>query len=132
MRDLSLARLFALRACYVLFIVGIGLQFWPSLIQHAASLPIMDGAALAMLSALGALSVIGLFSPVAMIPLLLFDMVWKALWIVFVAIPRWQAGEMGPEYMEAFYACLVILPVIPAIPWRRMLVAYVATPDRWR
>lgn len=132
MQTLSLARLYALRACFVLFIVGIGLEFWPSLVREGALLPVMDGAALAMLSALGVLSIIGLVSPVTMIPVLLVDIVWKALWMVFVAVPRWQAGEMGEEHMSAFYACLVVLPVIAALPWRRMAAAYLTRPDRWR
>lgn len=132
MPPLSLARLYALRACFVLFIVGIGLEFWPVLVREGAWLPVMDGAALAMLSALGLLSIIGLIAPVAMIPVLLVDIVWKALWMIFVAVPRWQAGEMGEEHMSAFYACLVVLPVVLALPWRSLAAAYFTRPERWR
>ncbi len=78
---------------------------------------IMDGVVLCMLSALCLLSFIGLFRPISMLPLLLFEVLWKLLWLSFVGIPAWRSGTMDPSMAETLFACSLVIPIILLVPW---------------
>lgn len=47
------------------------------------------------------LATIGLFSPVRMLPVSLFDIVRKALWVGIVALPLALRGEVTPGVAES-------------------------------
>jgi hypothetical protein len=91
---ISAPRLWLLRACYLLLVVGLATKFWPVVFSDIASLPRMDGIVTSLLSAMGLLAVIGLFRPVRMLPLLLFEVAWKVVWVIAVAVPNWQHGTL--------------------------------------
>ena len=130
MNEVSVIRLNLLRACYLLLVVGTALVFMPQL-PGAAALPLMDGAVYAMLSALGLLSIIGLFTPLRMLPLLLFEIGWKLLWTAFVALPRWQAGTVDEETIATLFAVAWVVPFVFIIPWRYLIASYLR-PEPWR
>lgn len=75
--NLSVFRLNLLRSGYLLLVVGLGMTMWPQLVTEGPRLELMHGVALSMLCALGLLSVPGLRYPLKMLPLLLFEVVWK-------------------------------------------------------
>ena len=85
--DLSLARLHAMRGGYLLMGVGLALVKWPKL-PSAHNLPVYEGVTLCLLTAMSLLALLGLRYPVKMLPVLLFEAVWKALWFAVVALPR--------------------------------------------
>lgn len=133
MHEVSLFRLYLLRATYLLLVVGQGTQIWPLIIDHELSWPLMNGVVAAMLGAVVLLAVIGLRYPLQMLPVLLFEMIWKATWLLSVALPLYLAGQMDPRTQESVYECLVgiIFPIV--IPWGYMYAHYVKKPgDRWR
>ena len=130
MNEVSILRRNLLRACYLLLVVGTAFAFMSQL-PSAASLPLMDGAVYALLSALGLLSITGLFAPLRMLPLLLFEIGWKALWLAFVALPRWQAGTVDQETIATLFACAWVLPFVFIIPWRHVVATYFR-PEPWR
>ena len=47
-----------------------------------------------MLAAFGALSALGLRCPLQMLPVLLWELLWKSIWLIVVAVPLWSAGRM--------------------------------------
>ena len=69
-----------------------------------------------------------------MLPLLLFELVWKTVWLVAIALPLWTAGQIDAGTAETILACglgLVIFPLV--IPWPYVLAEFVRRPgDRWR
>jgi hypothetical protein len=69
---------------------------------------------------------LGIRYPLKMIPLLLFELVWKAIWLVTIALPLWRAGQIDPGTAESIKACVmgVIISII-AIPWPYFMAAYV-------
>jgi len=73
MNEVSLFRLYLLRALYLLIIVGHGIVVWPGVIHHEKPWELMQGVVACMLVAFSALSVLGLRYPLQMLPLLLWE-----------------------------------------------------------
>ena len=133
MRDVSLVRLYFLRASYLLIALGLGSEIWPVLVTHAPDWQVMHGVALAMLAALSALALLGVRHPLQMLPLLFFELAWKSIWLVKVALPLWLAQRLDAATADTAQACLMGIIFLVAIPWRYVFVNYVTRPgDRWR
>lgn len=110
-------RLYALRTTYLLIVVGLGFEIWAAIIHHQKPWPLMQGVVCCVLAAMPALAVLGLRYPLQMLPLLLFELVWRSIWLVVVAHPLWSAHQMDAETSETAAPCLmgVIFPIV--IPW---------------
>lgn len=134
MHDLSLLRLYIMRATYLLVVVGLGVQVWPDIISPPDKpWGLMQGVVQCMLATVSLLALWGLFQPVRMIPVLLFELVWKSIWLLVVALPHWQAGTMDAGISETAFACLMGVVFIIAIPWPYVWSHYVNGPvDRFR
>lgn len=134
MPTVSLVRLYILRATYLLIAVGLGCVIWPGILSHTADWPHNRGVVHALLGAVGALAVLGLRYPLQMLPLLVFELVWKVIWLVAFAWPLARAGQMTPATSESVRACLMGVIIVPlALPWRYLFDHYVrAAGDRWR
>jgi hypothetical protein len=133
MTQVSMLRLYALRAAYLLIVVGLGVTIWPGLIHHENPWTLMQGVVCCVLAAVSLLAVLGLRYPLQMLPLLLFELVWKSIWLIVVALPLWSADQMDAATSETAVACLmgVIFPIV--IPWPYVFANYVTKPgDRWR
>jgi hypothetical protein len=125
-------RLYLLRAGYLIIAVGLGVEIWPVIVNHKPEWEIMHGVASCMLGALAVMAVIGLRYPLRMLPILLFEMTWKTIWLIAVALPLWQAGRVDAATAETIKACLmaVIFPLM--MPWGYLARQFlVARGDRW-
>jgi len=129
--EVSIARLYVLRATYLLLVVGLGTLMVPQLINHA---PMARGVIPSLLGGVGLLALIGLKYPLQMLPLLMFEFVWKTIWLVAFGIPQWSAGQMPATFTEDFRNIafgVVLMPIV--IPWRYVCRYYVRQPAaRWR
>lgn len=132
MNNVSPLRLNLLRACYLLMVVGLGLTIWPAILNGASALPLMTGAVNALLGGMGLVCVLGLFSPLRWLPILVFEVVWKLIWTLSVALPLWQAGRWTPEAGEILFACAWAVPFLFIIPWRYVWTNLVRTTEAWR
>lgn len=71
----------------------------------------------ALWGAIFILSVIGLFYPMKMSLVLLFQLIYKSSWLVFAALPAMLKQEAYPKGMAVcFVVWILILPFV--IPWR--------------
>ena len=132
MFEVSLFRLYALRAAYLLLVVGLGVEIWPGIIHHDRPWELMQGVVKCILAAVSLLALIGLRYPLQMIPLLMFEIIWKGMWLGLVAAPLWVRGAMDEDTWSAAFACLigVVFPLV--IPWRYVFNAFIAEPGaRW-
>lgn len=128
----ALWRLYGLRAGYLLLAVGLGVQVWPGILADHAKWVLMEGVVQCMLGAISLLALLGLRYPMRMLPLLFFEMVWKMLWLGFVAAPRLIEGRMDEGTWSTLSACLlvVIFPIV--MPWRQVIGLFFTTRgDRW-
>lgn len=134
MTEVSVFRLYVMRATYLLIAIALGAQIWPIVIAHARPWSVMHGVALCMLATVTLLAALGVRYPLKMLPLLFFDLTWKAIWLIVVALPLWQAGKIDPDTSETVFACLMGIVIFPlAIPWPYAYANYVrARGDRWK
>jgi len=133
MTEVSLLRLYALRAGYLLLVIGLGSVVWPGVIHHATPWSLMGGVVHCMLAAMSALAILGLRYPLRMLPLLFFEVAWKAIWLVVVALPLWRGHQMDADTIETAVECLMAVVFLAVIPWPYVARTYLAGPaERWR
>jgi len=119
--ELSRLRLNLLRLAYAPLAFGLAMVQLPLLTELGPDWEVMHGVVICMLSALCLLSFIGLFRPVAMLPLLLFEVLWKLLWLSFVGVPAWLNGPLDEPIAGTLFACALVVPIILLIPWDLVL-----------
>lgn len=128
---LGLARLYLMRAGYLLMGVGIALVKWP-LLPDASALPLYEGVTLSLLTAISLLALLGLRYPVQLLPVLLLEVVWKLLWLGLVALPRAAGGDLDAATSQVLVNCSLVVVILAVIPWRYVWRGYVRAPgDRW-
>jgi hypothetical protein len=128
--DVSLVRLYVLRATYLLLAVGLGATIVPVLFSHE---PIARGVIASLLGAVWLLAFVGLRYPLQMLPLLMFEFVWKTIWLIAFGLPQWSSGQLPPTFAEDFTAIAagaILMPIV--IPWSYVYRHYVKQQNRWR
>jgi hypothetical protein len=111
---------------------GIGLTIWPRILGAGAAPPHMTGVAFALLGTIGLLSLLGLRHPLRMLPLLLFELAWKAIWLAAFALPRWLDGTLDAAMRASVFEVSLGAVLLLVIPWRYAWATYVAGPgDPW-
>jgi hypothetical protein len=114
-----------LRATYLLLVVGLGATIVPSMISHE---PMARGVIPSLLGAVWLLAFVGLKYPLQMLPLLMFEIVWKTIWLLAFGLPQWSSGQMPPTFAEDFQAITLVVILLPVIPWRHVWRNYVSKP----
>ncbi len=131
--QVSLFRLYTLRACYLIMAAGLAVYVWPVVLHHTPEVAIAKGVQVALLAGLGATAALGLRYPVQMLPVLIFELVWKAIYLIAFAFPLWSAHQVTAAAAEDIKAVLMVVIFIPLIPWRYVFANYVMKPgDRWK
>jgi hypothetical protein len=123
--EVSLFRLYMLRAAYLVMAVGLGVYIWPAVIHHTNEFAATQGVRFALLAGLGATAALGLRYPVQMLPVLLFELIWKAIYLIAFALPLWSAHQINAATAEDIKAVLMVVIFIPLIPWRYAFRHYV-------
>lgn len=133
MPQVSLFRLYLLRATYLFVVVGLGLTIWPPILNHTATWPLMNGVVCSLLAGVSILAALGIRYPLQMLPVLLFELIWKSTWLIAVALPLWFADRMTAESMATVIDCLVGVILMPiVIPWGYVISNYLKRPgDPW-
>ncbi len=72
-----------------------------------------------------------------MLPLLFFEFVWKAIWVLTLGLPLLLSGGLDPNVSfggaETLINCLLGVLLVPLVtPWGYVLKHYLKAPgDRW-
>jgi hypothetical protein len=133
MPEVSLFRLYVMRALYAFILAGLLVFVWPGYIAQLPAPPHFKGVALTMLAAFSLLCALGIRYPLQMIPILLWELVWKAMWLLLIALPRWMNGTIDASTSQTVIDCLVGVVLVPlALPWGYVVANYLKRPaDRW-
>ena len=130
--DVPLWRLYTLRVCYLILGGGLGLYIWPSVIQHTAEFATSQGIRFSLLAGLGATALLGFRYPTKMIPLLLFELIWKTIYLVAFALPLWRTHQITDSMAADITSVLMVVVFVPLIPWGCVWREYATEPgERW-
>jgi hypothetical protein len=130
MAEVSLFRLYVLRATYRL--VAAGLLFTRPGLFTGLSLPNDAAVIRSLLGAVSVLALLGIRYPLQMLPVLFFEITWKTIWALAFALPLWRADRVDAETAQTARDCVPLVIVFIAIPWRYVFENYIAKRgDRW-
>ena len=128
--EVSLIRLYVMRALYLLNFALLGSDVWPAVIRHDELWDPLPGVAYSFWAALSALSAVGIRYPLAMLPVLLLQLFYKIVWLAAVGLPSQAAGH--PHEMTIVFAVGAALDLV-VIPWPYFVAHYIRqSGDRWR
>ena len=129
--DVSLVRIYVLRATYLLIVIGLGALIVPEIVSHSIS---SRGVIPSLLGGVWLLAFVGLKYPLQMLPLLMFEFAWKSIWMLAYGLPQWSAGQMPPTFAEDAFNIgmgVILMPLV--IPWGYVVRHYIRQPGaRWR
>ena len=130
-QEVSLARIYVLRATYLLLVIGLGAMIVPDIVSHPV---ISRGVIPSLLGAVWVLAFVGLKYPLDMLPLLMFEFAWKSIWMVAYGLPQWSAGQLPPTFAEDSFNIgigVILMPLV--IPWGYVFRHYIKQSGaRWR
>jgi hypothetical protein len=132
LREPSLWQLNLLRVGYLVMGVGLAVIKWPLLFDHEPW-GLAEGTKECLLIAMSVLALLGIRYPLRMLPVLLFEVSWKLLWLGVVAFPLWSDNRLEGATRTQAGAVLWVVVIIAVIPWRHVLAQYVLAPgEPWR
>src|SRR5689334_23102881 len=126
-RPLSIRQLNFLRVGYAVLGVGLALTRWP-LVFDAHHMSLAKGTVECLFVGLSVLALLGLRHPRRMLPILLFEVTWKLVWLLAVALPRWSDHTLNAAATRQTSTVLLVVIFIAVIPWRYVLNQYVLSP----
>ena len=129
--EVSLVRLYVMRAIALVFIIGGFSNYLPKLLDPD---PVARGMTISMLGGLWVLAPLALRYPLRMVPIFLYEFVWKSIWLLAFGLPQWLAGRVDPQLSKDLFeigAFPFVFGLI--IPWGYVWRHYVRAPaERWR
>jgi hypothetical protein len=133
MSEVSTFRLYLLRAMYAFMFVGLAIVKWPAILNPPPGLSNTGSVVGSVLLAISLLAMLGIRYPLKMLPLLFFEFLWKAIWVLSWGLPPLLAQQLSPEAQETLTSCLVGVVLVPLVlPWGYVFKHYVRAPgDPW-
>lgn len=129
--EVSLVRMYVIRAACLLFFILLGSSALPDLIWPD---PMARGMIPGILGGLWVMLAIGIRYPLKMMPIFMFEFVWKMIWLLAFGLPQWLAGTGSPRLSEDLIG-IGLFPIVVGlvIPWGYVWRHYVVEPsERWR
>ncbi len=110
--------IYLLRVLYFLMFVGVAFEAWGTIINHQGPWHHTRAVAWCVWAAYPTLSIFGLLRPLRWLPIVIFMIFYKTLWVIVVAYPLWRAGALAGSPAEEMAHIFVWAPVIILIvPW---------------
>ena len=125
-------RLNLMRVGYLVMGGGLAVTRWPELVVPEPW-ELKQGTVVTMLVAMSVLALAGLRYPQRMLPILLFEVGWKVIWLGSVALPLWLDGNLTGATREQTGSVLWVVIIIAVVPWGHVVRQFVvARGERWR
>ncbi len=115
-----------LRVLYVLMAAFVATEAWRVVLTHKGPWDHVRAVAWCVWATYPTLAVLGLLHPLRMLPLVLFMIGYKSLWLAVVAYPLWRTGTLTGHPAEEMAKVFLMTPMaIAAVPWGYVLRHYV-------
>ncbi|MEX2962837.1 hypothetical protein [Microbulbifer sp. TYP-18] len=132
-KEVSRWRINILRAFYLFIAVVFGFSVWPTIINPGEIWDPLEGVAFSFWGALTLLSLFGVLHPLKMLPVLLMQLTYKAIWMLAVGAQLWLAGEIDPVAAELVNANTIgIIIDLLVIPWPYVWATYILTSNPYK
>jgi len=110
---------YLLRLLFGLMFVFLTYDSWSHIFNHRGAWDNSNAAAWCMWGSYSVISIIGVIRPLKMLPIVLFEIIYKVAWLGIVAFPLWMKNELIGSPAEGMTRVFVwvIFPIV-AMPWR--------------
>jgi hypothetical protein len=118
--------IYLLRVLYFLMFAFVGLQTWSTIINHQGAWDHTRAVAFCVWAAYPTLSIFGLINPLRWLPIVIFMIFYKSLWVIVVAYPLWRAGALAGSPADEMAHIFIWAPVLAiVVPWVYVFKNYV-------
>ena len=118
--------IWGLRLFYLLMLLFVAPSAWQVLLTHQGPWDPLRAVAFAVWATYPSLALFGLFRPLRWLPILLFAIGYKSIWLGFVAYPMWAAGTLaGTQTGEIAQSFLALPLLVLVVPWRYVWRTYI-------
>jgi len=123
--------IYLLRLFYFLMAFFVATDSWRAIITHEGPWDRFRAMAFCVWAAYATLAVFGLINPLKWLPIMIFMIFYKSLWLIIVAYPLWRANALaGSPAEEMTLAFLGVLVAIIAVPWKYVFENYIYIPKK--
>ena len=121
--------IYLLRLLFTLMLLFLSYDSWTYILNHKGAWDAAASAGWCMWAGYSLISFIGIIRPLKMLPIILFEIVYKTIWLAFIAYPLWAKNELVGSPVE-YTANVFIFVALPALfmPWRYFFRTYILGP----
>ena len=117
---------YLLRMFYFLMAAFVATYSWRAILTHEGPWDPVRAVAFCVWAAYPTLALLGLLHPLRMLPLMLFAVTYKLIWLAIVAYPLWSAGTLvGSPAEQMTRDFLWVSFALVVVPWGYVLRKYV-------
>ena len=121
--------IYLLRVLYFLMLIGVATDAWTQIINHQGPWDHTKAVAWCVWAAYPTLGFFGLIKPLRWLPLVIFMIFYKTLWVVAVALPLWRAGTLADNPANEMAHVFIWAPaIILIVPWVYVFKTFVWGP----
>src|SRR5262245_24917014 len=103
--------IYLLRFLYLLIVVFVGSESWTAIFTHQGQWDHVKAVAFCVWAAYSTLSILGLINPLKMLPLVMFTIFYKSIWLIIVAYPLWSTNRLAGSPAEQMTYVFLWLPL---------------------
>ena len=118
--------IYLLRLIFALTFFVVGKDSWTVILTFKGTWDPVRAVAFSVWAAYSLLCFLGLYHTLKMLPIIMFQIFYKTIWLAFVALPLWSSGKLaGSPAEEMTYVFLWIILAYVAMPWKYFMQHYV-------
>jgi hypothetical protein len=115
-----------LRVLYFLMLVFIASEAWTTILSHQGPWDHVRAVAWCVWAAYTSLAVFGLINPLRWLPIVIFMIFYKTLWLIVVAYPLWRSGTLAGSPADEMAHVFIAAPfLVVIVPWKYVFEKYV-------
>jgi hypothetical protein len=118
--------IYLLRLFYFLMAAFVATETWTTIVTHQGSWDHIKAVAFCVWAAYPTLAIFGIFHPLRWLPIIIFMIFYKTIWLFIVAYPLWRANALkGSPAEEMTYVFMMVPLAMIAVPWKYAFQHYV-------
>jgi hypothetical protein len=118
--------IYLLRIVYFLMAAFVATAAWSTILRHEGPWDPVRAVAWCVWAIYPTMAILGVIYPLRMLPIMIFMIGYKLLWLAVVAYPMWRAGTLaGSPAEEIANSFIGVFIVMLAVPWPYVFRTYV-------